>query len=179
MAEGDARRAATRGERRRATHCERRAATRGERRRTTRGERRGRRMGKGEGDAWRGATSREGANRRAGRSAKKKEKEKKTRTGVRLAFVSGKKAQRARVKFEGQPTLAFASERGSHIPAEKRKTVSRNRRKKRRKETNQNEKKRRIPECRQGGGCVRKRRARRRVPVRKGWGVVVSQEKGG
>ena len=54
----------------------RRAATRGERRRMTRGERRGRRMGKGEGDAWRGATSREGANRRAGRLAEKKRKRK-------------------------------------------------------------------------------------------------------
>ena len=111
----------------------------------------------------------EGANRRAGRSAKRKRKRRKKTN--RRAFVSGRRAQRAREKNGAQPALAFASERGSHVPAEKRKTVSRKeegRRKKRKTRTKITVR----PPRTYGGRRARPRegRGRRRIPnvVRKG-----------
>jgi hypothetical protein len=55
----------------------------------------------------------------------KKKKRKEKRTGMRLTFVSGRRAGAG-----GKAPLAFASGRGSYVPAEKRKTVSGNEKKK-------------------------------------------------
>ena len=46
---------------------------------------------------------------------KEKKKKKKKRTGMCLAFVSGRRARRARVKNGGQLALAFASKGGGPI----------------------------------------------------------------
>ena len=68
-------------------------------------------------------------------SEKKRERKKKS-TSVRLAFVSGRRVQRVHVKNGGQPPpLAFASERGSQTPAEKRERVSTKGGKKKKKKT--------------------------------------------
>jgi hypothetical protein len=53
------------------------------------------------------------------REKKKKKKEKKKRTGIHLAFVSGR-AQRARVKNGETPPSRFPERGRPHVPAERR-----------------------------------------------------------
>ena len=69
---------------------------------------------------------------REGEWSTNEKKKKKRRTGVRLAFVSGR-ARRARVKNGGQLPLAFTSERVPHVPVERRGTLAGTREKKKRK----------------------------------------------
>ena len=69
----------------------------------------------------------------------------------------------------------------SHIPAKRREMVSGKREKTRRKKKRTKRKRRHIPECRQGGGGIQERGEGEDVPrsvSRKGWGGVVSQNKG-
>ena len=100
----------------------------------------GRRMAKG--GTWRRATCGKmqhmAKGQTGGRSSQQKEREKEEkRTGMRLVFMSGRRARQACVKNGGQPAPTFASERGSQIPAERREKVSRKGGKKEREKKNE------------------------------------------